>query len=199
MGIFSFPHTFAFVGDIIFLLPMPEDDARTFVAYIGKYLYGLNELSYDIPFLQYLLTFILIMLAFYFNSQLRFMLNTPPGFEIKDIIHAELVYEPRDYSFYSPENIQLRLQHVKAIDKALDECPDIRSWTASPYYIVGFTYYMTFTDNKNRAVSAVPYMVTPQFFDIYRLKFIEGGLPENIDGQVCLLTQSAMKAFGYTA
>lgn len=29
-------------------------------------------------FVQYLLTFILIMLAFYFNSQLRFMLNTPP-------------------------------------------------------------------------------------------------------------------------
>ena len=150
-------------------------------------------------FVQYLLTFILIMLAFYFNSQLRFMLNTPPGFETKDIIHAELVYESRDYSSYSPENIQLRLQHVKAIDKALNECPDIRSWTASPYYIVGFTYYMTFTDNKNRTVSAVPYMVTPQFFDIYRLKFIEGGLPENIDGQVCLLTQSAMKAFGYTS
>ena len=58
---------------------------------------------------------------------------------------------------------------------------------------------MTFTDNKNRTVSAVPYMVTLQFFDIYRLKFIEGGLPENIDGQVCLLTQSAMKAFGYTS
>lgn len=50
-------------------------------------------------FVQYLLTFILIMLAFYFNSQLRFMLNTPPGFETKDIIHAELVYESRDYNY----------------------------------------------------------------------------------------------------
>lgn len=150
-------------------------------------------------FVQYLLTFILIMLAFNFNSQLRFMLNTPPGFETKDIIHAELVYEPRDYNYYTPENIQLRLQHVKAIDKALNECPDIRSWTASPYYIIGFSYYMGFTNNKDQTVSAMPYMVTPQFFDIYRLKFIEGGLPENIDGQVCLLTKSAMKAFGYTS
>lgn len=93
----------------------------------------------------------------------------------------------------------MRQQRVKAIDKALDECPDIRSWTASPYYIVGFSYNTGFTGNNNRTVSAVPYMVTPQFFDIYRLKFIEGGLPENIDGQVCLLTQSAMKAFGYTS
>lgn len=174
---------------------MPALSLRT----LGNTFTGSMNSRMTFLFVQYLLTFILIMLAFYFNSQLRFMLNTPPGFETKDIIHAELVYESRDYSFYSPENIQLRLQHVKAIDKALDECPDIRSWTASRYYIIGFTYYMGFTNNKDQTVSAVPYMVTPQFFDIYRLKFIEGGLPENIDGQVCLLTQSAMKAFGYTS
>ena len=33
------------------LSPMPEDDAHTFVAHIGKYVYGLNEFAYDIPFL----------------------------------------------------------------------------------------------------------------------------------------------------
>ena len=48
------------------------------------------------------------------------MLNTPPGFETKDIIHAELVYESRDYNYYTPEKIKLRQQRVKAIDKALD-------------------------------------------------------------------------------
>lgn len=150
-------------------------------------------------FVQYLLTFILTMLAFYFNSQLRFMLNTDPGFETKDIIHAELVYESRDYNSYTPEKIKLRQQHVQEIDNALSECPYIRSWTASPYYIVGFTYYMGFTNNKGQTVSAIPNMVTPQYMDIYKLKFIQGGLPENIDGQVCLLNQSAMKAFGYTS
>ena len=174
---------------------MPIFSLRT----LGNTFTGSMNSRMTFLFVQYLLTFILIMLAFYFNSQLRFMLNTPPGFETKDIIHAELVYESRDYNYYTPEKIKLRQQRVKAIDKALDECPDIRSWTASPYYIVGFSYNTGFTGNNNRTVSAVPYMVTPQFFDIYRLKFIEGGLPENIDGQVCLLTQSAMKAFGYTS
>lgn len=174
---------------------MPIFSLRT----LGNTFTGSMNSRMTFLFVQYLLTFILIMLAFYFNSQLRFMLNTPPGFETKDIIHAELVYESRDYNYYTPEKIKLRQQRVKAIDKALDECPDIRSWTASPYYIVGFSYNTGFTGNKNQTVSAVPYMVTPQFFDIYKLKFIEGGLPENIDGQVCLLTQSAMKAFGYTS
>lgn len=150
-------------------------------------------------FVQYLLTFILIILAFYFNSHLRFMLNTSPGFETKDIIHAELVYESRDYNYYNQEKIQLRKQHVQEIDNALDECPYIHSWTASPYYIIGFTYYTGFTNNKNQTISAIPYMTTPQLFDIYQLEFVQGGLPETISGEVCLVNETAMKALGYTS
>lgn len=150
-------------------------------------------------FIQYLLTFILLILAFYFNSQLRFMLNTDIGFETKDIIHAELVYESKDYNFYTPEKIQQRMQHVQEIDNALDECPYIRSWTASPYYILGFTYYTGFTNNKDQTISAVPYIVTPQFFDIYNLEFTQGRFPENISENVCVVNESAMKALGYTS
>ena len=131
---------------------MPIFSLRT----LGNTFTGSMNSRMTFLFVQYLLTFILIMLAFYFNSQLRFMLNTPPGFETKDIIHAELVYESRDYNYYTPEKIKLRQQRVKAIDKALDDCPDIRSWTASPYYIVGFSYNTGFTGNKNQTVSAVP-------------------------------------------
>ena len=95
---------------------MPIFSLRT----LGNTFTGSMNSRMTFLFVQYLLTFILIMLAFYFNSQLRFMLNTPPGFETKDIIHAELVYESRDYNYYTPEKIKLRQQRVKAIDKALD-------------------------------------------------------------------------------
>lgn len=76
---------------------MPIFSLRT----LGNTFTGSMNSRMTFLFVQYLLTFILIMLAFYFNSQLRFMLNTPPGFETKDIIHAELVYESRDYNLYT--------------------------------------------------------------------------------------------------
>ena len=47
-------------------------------------------------------------------------MNSRMTFLFVQYLLAELVYESRDYNYYTPEKIKLRQQRVKAIDKALD-------------------------------------------------------------------------------
>lgn len=44
-------------------------------------------------FVQYVVTFLLVLLSIYFNKQFNLMLQTDPGFRTKDIIQANMIYE----------------------------------------------------------------------------------------------------------
>ena len=51
--------------------------------------------------IQYVLTFLLVVISLYFNNQLNMLLSTEPGFRTKDIIIAQLTYESKDFNTYS--------------------------------------------------------------------------------------------------
>ena len=76
-------------------------------------------------FVQYTVTIVLVVLALFFHRHLNLLLNTPPGFQVENVIHANLVYESTDYASYTDESIQARKQRVAQIDEALSKCPDI--------------------------------------------------------------------------
>lgn len=86
-------------------------------------------------FVQYTVTIVLVALALFFHRHLNLLLNTPPGFQVENVIHANLVYESTDYASYTDESIQARKQRVAQIDEALSKCPDISCWTAGLYSI----------------------------------------------------------------
>ncbi len=152
---------------------------------------------------QYLLTFLLVVLAFYFDSQLNLLLHTSPGFRTKDIIIAHLVYESKDYGAYQSEKEMARRQNrIKAVDNALLACPDIEDWEASYVDILNGDYSGNFLNDKGEKVSLNMRFATPHFFALYDIPFVEGELP-NLDEVgfwgVVVANRAALDALHYTS
>lgn len=77
-------------------------------------------------FLQYMITFLLVVLSIYFSKQLNFMLHTDPGFRVESVIQANLIYESRDFAVYTMETIKQRQERITEIDQLMKSCPDIQ-------------------------------------------------------------------------
>lgn len=151
-------------------------------------------------FLQYMITFLLVVLALYFNKQLNFMLNTNPGFRMESVIEANMVYESRDFSVYDMESIKKRQERVSEIDQLIKNCPDIQCWTTGHLSILGPHYLANFQNVKGETVTLAQSYVTPDFFKIFNLKFVDGKLPELVTdsrNRVAVVNRSALKALGY--
>ena len=148
-------------------------------------------------FVQYTVTIVLVVLALFFHRHLNLLLNTPPGFQVENVIHANLVYESTDYASYTDESIQARKQRVAQIDEALSKCPDISCWTAGLYSILDFDYTAEFQNAKGETVSLNQNFATPEFFTLFNLKLVEGKLPVEEDGFV--VNRAALRALGYTS
>lgn len=151
--------------------------------------------------IQYVLTFLLVLLSFYFNGQLNLMLETDPGFRTKDIVIARLVYESNDYSSYTPESIRQRQQRVKALGDKMNACPDIEAWEASFADILNGDYEGVFINGQGEKMKLTMRMASPHFFEVYDIGFVEGALPDMSEDRglfsAVVLNQSALKAMGY--
>ena len=150
---------------------------------------------------QYVLTFLLLSMSFYFNNQLEVMLNTEPGFRTKDVIIANLVYESKDFQSYTPEYMQQRMQRVSAIDAKLSSCPDIEQWEASYIDILNGDYDSNFFNGEGQKFTLNMRLASPRFFDLYDIRFQEcaSGDKLSFDGAFCVavLNRAAMDLLGY--
>lgn len=150
---------------------------------------------------QYVLTFLLLSMSFYFNNQLEVMLNTEPGFRTKDVIIANLVYESKDFQSYTPEYMQQRMQRVSAIDAKLSSCPDIEQWEASYIDILNGDYESNFFNGEGQKFTLNMRLASPRFFDLYDIRFQEcaSGDKLSFDGAFCVavLNRAAMDLLGY--
>lgn len=150
---------------------------------------------------QYVLTFLLLSMSFYFNNQLEVMLNTEPGFRTKDVIIANLVYESKDFQSYTPEYMQQRMQRVSAIDAKLSSCPDIEQWEASYIDILNGDYESNFFSGEGQKFTLNMRLASPRFFDLYDIRFQEcaSGDKLSFDGAFCVavLNRAAMDLLGY--
>lgn len=150
---------------------------------------------------QYVLTFLLLSMSFYFNNQLEVMLNTEPCFRTKDVIIANLVYESKDFQSYTPEYMQQRMQRVSAIDAKLSSCPDIEQWEASYIDILNGDYESDFFNGEGQKFTLNMRLASPRFFDLYDIRFQEcaSGDKLSFDGAFCVavLNRAAMDLLGY--
>ena len=150
---------------------------------------------------QYVLTFLLLSMSFYFNNQLEVMLNTEPGFRTKDVIIANLVYESKDFQSYTPEYMQQRMQRVSAIEAKLSSCPYIEQWEASYIDILNGDYESNFFNGEGQKFTLNMRLASPRFFDLYDIRFQEcaSGDKLSFDGAFCVavLNRAAMDLLGY--
>ena len=152
-------------------------------------------------FVQYIITFTLVSLSIYFNSQLQFMLHTDNGFRTEGIIQASMIYESKDFKNYTEEVYQQQQARASEIKELIKNCPDIEYCVSAFYSILGFNYKTSFQNAKGENTQLNICYVNPGFFRLFNIPIIEGTLPdmdENARGEVIVANRSALKALGYT-
>lgn len=150
---------------------------------------------------QYVLTFLLLFLAFYFNRQLKLLLETDLGFRTEDVLIARLNYNSGSLS--SPEDFLQQQQRLKVLGDKLNACPDIEIWDDSYADILTGDMEAVFLNDKGERITLNMRMASPRFFDVFDIPFAEGGLPENVSEvnglfAAVVLNRAAMEALGYT-
>ena len=153
-------------------------------------------------FFQYVITILLLILSFYFGKQLHFLLNTSPGYRTERILRAELLHENKNYlRSETEEKRNERFARQDRIKQLLNECPHIEMWMSSHYSILrGSSICMLLNDQDTRQ-PMLTLFPSPQFFQLYDLKVLEGEIPQKFEGwsdYKMVLNKAAMKAMGYT-
>ena len=149
-------------------------------------------------FVQYILTIGIILVSLYFNKHLTFLLETPPGYQTKEVLVANLLYGTQNTYKLTPE--ERRLIHSRSIQvkQKLQECPFIENYMFFQGNILrdGTTEVLNDRDEK---VECITYYTNEKFFDLLSIPIIEGNIPKAKDPTDfrIALNRSAMKAFGY--
>ena len=150
--------------------------------------------------MQYIMTFLLVIVSLYFNKHLQYLLNTPPGFRTEGIIEAKLIYESNDSGSYNAEYREARKKAISHIDSQLNQCPDIEQWTAIPWSIIGFDYRTNYSKGEGETYQMNQFIATPEFFEIFDIPVLEEIIPKVGDDDRLLYqiaNRSAMKVLGY--
>lgn len=153
-------------------------------------------------FSQYIITILLLVLSLYFGKHLDFMLDTPPGYRTVGILKAELSHENKNYLHSeTQEKRNERFTRQDRIKQLLNECPHIEMWMNSHYSILKGGSFCTLLNDQNASQSMLTLFPSPQFFQLYDLKVLEGEIPQKFESwtdKKMVLNKAAMKAMGYT-
>ena len=146
-------------------------------------------------FVQYVITALLLILSLYFGKQLDFLLNTPTGYRTESILRAGLLHENKINP--GPD----RVSRQKQIKQRLNECPHIEMWMNGYYTILRGGGVNILLNDKDTRQSMITLFISPQFFQLYDLKVLEGEIPQKFDGwndYRIVLNKTAMQTMGYT-
>lgn len=149
--------------------------------------------------IQYVLTFLIIVLALYFNKQLSLLLNTEPGFRTEDILSTRLCNEDLieiDPNTDFEERARERRARYQVLKSELKACPYIENIVDDGSIIVPFTQ-LTFSNNLGEKVLMDVRYTCPEFFQVFDIKLIEGSFPTCENGMQIVLNRSALEALGY--
>ena len=157
--------------------------------------------------IQYILTFLLTVLSFYFNRQLNTLLTAEPGFRTENILTVNLAYESKDDEAYrNPEAREARINRLRTLDTELKACPLIEHFIACDRNIIDPSFNLEFRTEQDKHATLNCRYTTPEYFKLYDLDIVEGELPssssEETNGRQAdcfIINQAAKRALGYTS
>ena len=154
-------------------------------------------------FLQYSITLFLMILSLYFQRHFDFLINSSHGYQTDDILVAQLYNHNRiiDYNSITTKQLEERRQNIDEVGNKLNECPFIEYWMNSSTTVWEGTQ-TPIINNSDEMFELQAKYVSADFFDLWGLKIVDGGLPDNIDDvseNVIVLNEYAMKLLGYTS
>lgn len=150
-------------------------------------------------FIQYIITFVLVVVSLYFNKHLQFLLNTPPGFQTERILVADLIHENTSGGM-TVEEWQARNSRFNLLTQLMNECPFIESWDVSFNSITDPTGEDRLFNDKDESIIVRMSYPSISFFKIFDLNVVEGELTDQFNEwrePKMVLNQSAMKALGF--
>ena len=151
-------------------------------------------------FIQYAITMLLMILAFYFQHHFDFLMHTSHGYTTQGILSADL-YRENSYSAYeslTSEQQQRQWACREAINQKLDECPFIESWmTSSRDFLRG--YFTDIINDKGEKFPLYVMFTSTDFMKMLGLKVKEGQIGEidSYEHYQIALNETAMKTLGY--
>ena len=153
--------------------------------------------------IQYVFTFLLTVLAFYFNKQLSLLLNTDPGFRTENIMIAYLGKVWNNVTDKQMDNPFFGMSRVQTLKKRITESPIVEYMDPSMILKTG-SWPVKFTNDKEEDCTLYLNRVNNQFFSMFGLSFVEGKLPNTntdegfYEQRHYVVNRAALKALGYT-
>lgn len=165
-------------------------------------------------FLQYMITFCLVVVSVFFIKQLDFMLKADLGYRTKDIIKVQFKrYTP---TYDSNEVMTLgewnrreaeRKNRIEAFKQRLKESTLFTGWNTnnSPngYYSDPSEMGLKFKTEGGEYNSVNCILVSSGYFDMYEIELKEGtswkDMPEQTDRWKIIINETAWKLFGFTS
>jgi ABC-type antimicrobial peptide transport system permease subunit len=173
---------------------------------------------------QYMITFVMIIVSLFFVKQLRFMMDSDPGFRTQDIIKASFKKPIEEKIFFAKEdlipaedggyritgNTLARLDAERAenqrlageITQKMNACPLFTFWTNSNSPLDFSTYPLLFRLPNGEFQEISHYAVNENWLKLFDMKLIAGRLwddkTEVEDHNTIIVTESFLKLFRIT-
>lgn len=152
-------------------------------------------------FMQYIISFGLIIVSMFFVKQLNYMLNTEPGYKTENVIiatmkvenHALLLDKERRNQFLQQiENDKYQTRH------RIDNSPLFTEWVFG-YTIYDLKYWSKFKNNDQNEFQEVALeWLSPEYFKMFDFQLTDGSLWDSTDvyNNRCIINETAKKRFG---
>lgn len=152
-------------------------------------------------FLQYIISFGLLIVALFFMKQLNYMLNKDPGYKTENVIVCTMMIE--NHSLYSSqEDFQKRFEKLTGdkefIERKMNESPLFTEWLfGGPIYDLKTSFFVKRSD-KDEYVKVALEWLPPKYFNMFGFQLVEGRLWDSTDvftQYKCIINESAQKLF----
>ena len=153
-------------------------------------------------FMQYIISFGLIIVSMFFVKQLNYMLNTEAGYKTENVIiatmkvenHALLLDKERRNQFLQQiENDKYQTRH------RIDNSPLFTEWVFG-YTIYDLKYWSKFKNNDQNEFQEVALeWLSPEYFKMFDFQLTDGSLWDSTDvynNLRCIINETAKKRFG---
>ncbi len=156
---------------------------------------------------QYIFTIVMIIVSLFFIKQLRFMLNTDPGYRTKDIIKVQFLKHDTDHRIRDMEEWEKKRENGKRIIgemiQKMDACPLFSHWTygESPNTFSKSAFSFKAPGGELQTINLIG--VNESWFRLFEVQLKEGRLwnDKTDDGYrdyFLIVTESVLKLYGIT-
>ena len=154
-------------------------------------------------FLQYMISFGLLIVSIFFMKQLNFMLNTKPGYNTEDIIVTKMIVDNHLHQIREFEAQQkayrITQEKMLLVKDKLDESPIITDWIIDqpPMYALKST--VMFKNSEHAEYNEVVLkFASGEYLDFFYFQLAEGRLWDSTDEFAqykCIINKSAKQYF----